>query len=132
MRVYPFGVYLREFIHKNVAVNRGRNYEFGAGDSDSSIITMSPPPMSSLRKTNIRNVWMRPYIATRCMYIYFKNCGNRNKHFLRMPPHLFDNPLTYWTMVALHDRRKNMQCIMPPYLFVAKHCKTVGQNRKTC
>ena len=48
MRVYPFGVYLREFIHKTYAVNRGRNYEFGAGDSDSCIITMSPPPTSSI------------------------------------------------------------------------------------
>ena len=50
MRVYPFGVYLRSFIHKYDAVNRGRNCEFGAGDSDSCIITMSPPPTSSITK----------------------------------------------------------------------------------
>ena len=47
MRVYLFGVYLREFTHKNDAVDRGMNYEIEAGGSDSCIITMSPPPTSS-------------------------------------------------------------------------------------
>ena len=35
------------FIYKSDAVNRGSSYEFGAGDSDSCIITMSPPPTST-------------------------------------------------------------------------------------
>ena len=35
-------------IHYKYAVNRGRNYDFGVGDNNSCIITMSPiPPMSS-------------------------------------------------------------------------------------
>ena len=39
---HPIGVYSREFIHKNDAINRGRNDEFGTGDSNSCIIAMSP------------------------------------------------------------------------------------------
>ena len=34
-------------FHKNHAVNRGRNFKFGAGGSDSCIIMMSSPPTSS-------------------------------------------------------------------------------------
>ena len=63
MRVYPFGVYFISFVHKNDAVNRGRDYEFGAGDSDSCIITMSPPPTSSTMNNQYKG--MRPHIAAR-------------------------------------------------------------------
>ena len=53
MHVYLFRDYLREFIHKNEAANKERNYEFGfgAGVSDSciiTIITISDFPTSSI------------------------------------------------------------------------------------
>ena len=47
MRAYIFGVYLREFIHKKTPLTEEGIMSFGAGDSDSCIITMSPPPTSS-------------------------------------------------------------------------------------
>ena len=66
MRVYPFGVYLREFTHKKDAVNRGMNYEFGASDSDSCVITMSPPPTSSITENqNKEYVGASTYIGER-------------------------------------------------------------------
>ena len=34
MCVYPFGVYLRDFIHKDDTINNRKNYEFEAGDSE--------------------------------------------------------------------------------------------------
>ena len=43
--------------------NRGRNCEFGAGDSDSCIITMSPQPTSSTTKNQDKG--MSPHIAAR-------------------------------------------------------------------
>ena len=51
-RVGAFRVYLRKIIHKNDAVNRGRNYAFGAGVSDSCIITIvaSSPTSSTTKK----------------------------------------------------------------------------------
>ena len=33
MRVYPSGVDLREFVHKNDAINTEQNCDFGASDS---------------------------------------------------------------------------------------------------
>ena len=46
----PLWCLFGEFVHKNGAINRGKNYEFGAGDNDSCIIMMSPPLMSSTTK----------------------------------------------------------------------------------